>query len=137
MTRPDRRDRITLDWTMDPVTKRSNSSAEYQRLVKEVEQLIRGSAHSLITGDVSCVASLIVSQLAHVHGLRPDVEGLRSEGAHEPPVESAEAEDVAEIRRRLVETERKLAVFVEAVVAGEINLSPTLWRKLIHGGGSR
>lgn len=72
MTRPDRRDRVPLDWTTDPVTKYSNSSAEYKRLVKEVERLIRDSAHSLINGDVSCVAALIVSQLAHVHGLRPN-----------------------------------------------------------------
>ena len=60
---------------------------------------------------------------------------------NEPPVEhethfartlkSEEDEHNAEIRRRLVEAERKLAVFVEAASRGEINLSPALWRKLM------
>lgn len=60
----------TADWTCDE-RGRSNSSDEYHRLVSEVERLIRSGAHSLINGDARSVASLIVAQLAHVHGLAP------------------------------------------------------------------
>lgn len=50
---------------------RSNSSDEFDALVVVVEDLIRGSAHSLIRGDAGSVARLIVATLAHGHGLAP------------------------------------------------------------------
>lgn len=57
------------DWTMDG--DRTNSSALFLRLVREVERLIRSSAHELISGRADQTARLIVAQLAHVHGLAP------------------------------------------------------------------
>jgi dihydroneopterin aldolase len=59
------------EWTVDPDTGRSNSSAEYRRLCDEVERLIRSEAHSLISGRADVVAGLIMAQLAHRHGLAP------------------------------------------------------------------
>lgn len=80
------------DWTVDPETGRSNSSAEYLRSVDEVARLIRGSGHSLINGHVRSVAALIVAQLAHVHGLAPaeplttTPEPLTTETEREAPI---------------------------------------------------
>lgn len=51
------------DWTKD--------SPEFLRLCGEVERLIRGEAHSLISGNAGATARLIMAQLAHVHGLAP------------------------------------------------------------------
>lgn len=62
---------MTDDWTVDPVTKRCNSSPEFLRLTAAVERLIRDSAHTLIAGRADNVAGLIMAQLAHVHGMRP------------------------------------------------------------------
>ncbi len=59
------------DWTIDPATNRSNSSAEFNRLCDEVERLIRGDAHMLISGQAGRTAGLIMAQLAHKHGLVP------------------------------------------------------------------
>lgn len=63
------------DWTMDPKTGRTNSSVRFEGLCDEVEDLIRGGAHSLIAGQAGNVARLIMAQLAHVHGLRPAAHG--------------------------------------------------------------
>ena len=60
-----------VDWTVDPVTKRSNTSPRFEELVSEVERLIKDEARSLIGGNVSSVARLIMAQLAHVHHLSP------------------------------------------------------------------
>ncbi len=49
----------------------SNSSDEYLWIVSAVEELIRHSAHDLIAGDAHNVARLIVSRLAHTHGMVP------------------------------------------------------------------
>ena len=58
------------DWTIGPGG-RTNTSAEFEALVYVVEQLIRNSAHTLISGGgPKEVARLIVAKLAHVHGLR-------------------------------------------------------------------
>lgn len=62
------------DWTIDPVTGRSNSSGRYEALVNDVEQLILDSGSSLIRGYTNGVARLIVSQLAHKHGMKPEQE---------------------------------------------------------------
>lgn len=59
------------DWTVDPETGRSDSSPLYLSLVLEVERLIRGDAHTLIAGRAQNTARLIVSHLAHKHGLVP------------------------------------------------------------------
>lgn len=59
------------DWTYDK-NGNSNSSEEFKKLCDEVERLIRSDAHSLISGNVASTARLIVAQLAHVHGLRPN-----------------------------------------------------------------
>lgn len=59
------------DWTQSE-DGRSNSSETYNAIVNAVSRLILESAHSLIRGDADGVARLIVSQLAHVHGLAPN-----------------------------------------------------------------
>lgn len=58
------------DWTMSEEG-RANSSPEFLHLCDEVERLIRGSAHALISGDAGSVSRLILAQLAHVHQLAP------------------------------------------------------------------
>lgn len=62
---------VLHDWTVDPVTGRSNSSERYCELVEAVERLIRGDAHKLIGGRADLTARLVVSQLAHEHGMVP------------------------------------------------------------------
>lgn len=57
------------DWTA--AHGRSNSSALYLKIVAEVERMIRDSAYHLLAGRAEMTARLIVSQLAHKHGLRP------------------------------------------------------------------
>lgn len=59
------------DWTVDPVTNRSNSSAAYLVCVAKVEEVIRLSAADLIAGRADIVARLVVSALAHKCGLAP------------------------------------------------------------------
>jgi phosphotransacetylase len=61
---------LSRDWT---TTEKGvvNASERYLEIVAAVESLIRGDAHALISGNVNKTARLIVSQLAHVHGLRP------------------------------------------------------------------
>lgn len=66
---------MSEDWTRDPVTNRSNSSAEFRRLAGEVGALIRESAHDLLAGRTNDVGGLIMAQLAHKHGLRPSPLG--------------------------------------------------------------
>ncbi len=67
-----------LDWTADE-NGRSNSSAEFQRLVAEVARLIRDEAHSLLSGNTEGAARLIMAQLAHVHGLGPHPDAAEVE----------------------------------------------------------
>lgn len=62
-----------MDWTAVP-NGPSNSSPEFERLVHEVDLLIRQSGHTLIIGGSRSVAGLIMAQLAHVHGLAPRPE---------------------------------------------------------------
>lgn len=68
-----------VDWTTDSEG-RSNSSEQFKTLVKEVERLIRGDAHMLISGRADLTAGLIMAQLAHRHGLSttptPDIKQL-------------------------------------------------------------
>lgn len=52
----------------------SNSSALFGILCSEVERLIRGDAHSLISGNAGSTARLIVAQLAHQWKLVPSEE---------------------------------------------------------------
>ena len=59
------------NWTIDPTSGRSNSSPEFNALVKVVARLLRNEAHSLILGQSDTSARLIMAQLAHVHGLVP------------------------------------------------------------------
>lgn len=68
---PERESPVMVDWTVDPVTNRSNSSAEYFACVRTVEGVIRGSANDLIAGRANIVAGLIVAALARQHGLAP------------------------------------------------------------------
>ena len=60
----------TLDWTADEFG-RSNSSERYVELVQAVERLIRGDAHFLLSGRADMTARLIMSHLAHKHGMVP------------------------------------------------------------------
>ncbi len=66
---------VMHDWTQG-TEGRSNSSENYERLVKHVERLIRNDAHQLISGNADATARLIVAQLAHKHGMAPtrDIE---------------------------------------------------------------
>lgn len=63
------------DWTRGE-DGRSNSSAEYLRLVEEVGRLI---ANVRVGEDPRQVARLILSRLAHVHGLAPAAVHAREE----------------------------------------------------------
>lgn len=58
------------DWTRGPGGA-SNSSVTFYKLVHAVDLLIKSSAHDLICGTPYNVATLIVAQLAHVHGMVP------------------------------------------------------------------
>ncbi len=69
---------IEVDWTVDPETRRSNSSPEFRQLVSEVTRLIKSEAHSLLNGQVESVAQLIIVQLAHKHGLAPRKVAVQS-----------------------------------------------------------
>jgi hypothetical protein len=62
---------LEADWTVDPVTNRTNSSEKFKLLCDEVDRLIRGEAFNLITGRADKTAVLIMAQLAHKHGLMP------------------------------------------------------------------
>ena len=58
---------VKKDWTVkDGLT---NSSEVYRSLVNEVDRIIRESGDELICGLHKHVARMIVSQLAHKHGL--------------------------------------------------------------------
>lgn len=60
------------DWTVDPATGRVNSSERFNRLEKEIGQMIRDSAHTLLGGGgTDCVAGMILARLAHRHGFTP------------------------------------------------------------------
>jgi len=58
------------DWTCDDEG-RSNSSEIYQEICRHVENLISGAALDLIAGRADLTARIIVSNLAHVYGLKP------------------------------------------------------------------
>lgn len=53
-----------VDWT-EGRKGASNSSALFDILCSDVERLIRGDAHSLISGNAGSTARLIVARLAH------------------------------------------------------------------------
>jgi len=65
------------DWTLDPETGRSNSSADYKRLVGVVQRIISGSAHDLLAGRHETVARVILSRLAHSEGLAPTASSTK------------------------------------------------------------
>jgi len=60
------------NWTVDPETRRSNSSPAFERTAAEVERIIRYSGPDLNAGRHETVALLIAAQLAHVVGLEPE-----------------------------------------------------------------
>lgn len=86
------------DWTVDPGTGRSNSSAEYLALVGHLGRLIRDSAFDLIGGRADRVAHLIVAQLAHEHGMVPASELEAAEAARDEALAEANAENNALVR---------------------------------------
>lgn len=55
------------DWTSKDGI--SNTSDKYLEICKVVENLIRGDAHMLMAGRADATARLIVSNLAHKHGM--------------------------------------------------------------------
>lgn len=64
---------LALDWTQD-AEGRSNSSPEYRAIVDEVARLIRADGSGVFDERwVQSLARLIVSQLAHKHGMTPTV----------------------------------------------------------------
>ena len=66
-----------LDWTVDPQTGRSNSSEQFTRLVGEVERLVLASSGTCLSREwARGTAALVMAQLAHVHGLRPEGSGI-------------------------------------------------------------
>lgn len=69
---------IEVDWTVDPGTHRSNSSPEFQQLASEVAGVIKAEACSLLDGRVEDVARLIMTRLAHKHGLAPQKVAVES-----------------------------------------------------------
>lgn len=60
------------DWTA--FNGRTNCSPLFEKLVEEVERLIRGDARTLMAGRADSTARLVLAQLAHVHGLAPSTE---------------------------------------------------------------
>jgi ABC-type phosphate transport system ATPase subunit len=62
------------DWTVDHQSGRANSSEAYIELVEAVADLLDNSASQLMSGQPGrrSVARLIVSHLAHKHGMVPD-----------------------------------------------------------------
>jgi hypothetical protein len=77
-------------WTADE-SGRTNASAVYKRLCREVDALLReGGGHCLDPGWTAGKARLIMSQLAHVHGLAPALpESAGSTEVGENPAELA------------------------------------------------
>ncbi len=69
---------IEVDWTVDPTTRRSNSSPEFRHLVAKVAEIIRNAAYSLINGQIEAVSRVIVAQLAHKEGLAPQKVAVQS-----------------------------------------------------------
>ena len=68
------------DWTRDPETHRSNSSAEFIALVDEVARLLRENVH---LGDApEDIARLIMAQLAHRHHLAPQKRQEEGDAEH-------------------------------------------------------
>lgn len=59
------------DWTRNAKSGRSNDSPQFAALCSEVERIIRGDAHTLLSGRADITAGLIMAQLAHVHKLAP------------------------------------------------------------------
>jgi len=57
------------DWTKDPET--GEDSEQYLKLAGIIDEIIRTSAKDLIFGKSEKVARLILSKLAHEHGLAP------------------------------------------------------------------
>lgn len=62
------------DWTLNPITHRSNSSELFLAVEREIGRILRGSAASLIAGRTDDVAGLILAQLAHRYGFSPENE---------------------------------------------------------------
>lgn len=59
------------NWTVDPVSRRSNSSPVFVAIAKRVAEIIRNSANDLLQGHSETVGRSIVAQLAHIHHLAP------------------------------------------------------------------
>lgn len=82
------------DWTVHDG--RSNSSPEFHAATAVIEDIIRSSAHTLISGRADTVAGTILATLAHRHGLRPGV------AAPEPPTDLRDAIAAAIERHEVV-----------------------------------
>lgn len=88
--------RPVVDWTEKDG--RSNSSERYLDIVATVQSLIGNAGHDLIHGRLETVASLIVSQLAHRHGLSPADAVVSALGASDTPrVATVSVEDLADM----------------------------------------
>ena len=88
------------DWTVDPETGRSNSSAEFLRLEDEIARLITsGGGQALSRAWARDAARLILAQLAHKHGFaphgQPDIDALASWEDHRERKRSSTREDPA------------------------------------------
>ena len=53
-------------WDVNPQSGRSNSSKEFNFLVMEISNIIRGQAVSLISGNTDLVSRVILAKLVHV-----------------------------------------------------------------------
>lgn len=60
---------MEIDWTVKDG--RANTSDEFHRICREVEQLIRNDAQFLIAGRADATAKLIMAQLAHKYHYGP------------------------------------------------------------------
>jgi len=59
------------DWTVDPITHRSNSSPFFHFMTERVNEIILNSARDIVNGRTKHLAGLILAQLTHKYGFVP------------------------------------------------------------------
>jgi len=59
------------DWTVDPITHRSNSSPFFHFMTERVNEMILNSARDIVQGRTRNLAGLILAQLTHEYGFVP------------------------------------------------------------------
>ena len=59
------------DWTVNPITHRSNSSPFFHFMTVEVNRMIVNSARDIVQGQTMNLAGFILAQLTHKYGFIP------------------------------------------------------------------